>query len=85
MITQSVTLASEAVLLGVPTLLVSRAKRGFIDRLVNEGFPLFVVSELDDSLYAAWLAGLHLTDSLESQDWPSTKEQLLEIFNSLPS
>ena len=84
-ITQSVTLASEAVLLGVPTLLVSKAKRGFIDRLISEGFPLFIASELDDSLHAAWLAGLYLTDSLESQDWPSTKEQLLEIFNSLPS
>ena len=30
-ITQSVTLASEAVLLGLPTLLVSKARRGFLD------------------------------------------------------
>ena len=29
-LTQSVTLASEAVLLGVPTLLVSKARRGFL-------------------------------------------------------
>ena len=41
-ITQSVTLASEAVLLGVPTLLVSKAKRGFLDRLLEEGYPLFI-------------------------------------------
>ena len=84
-ITQSVTLASEAVLLGVPTLLVSKAKRGFLDRLVEEGYPLFITSKPDDSIHTAWLAGLHLTDALESQNWPSSKEQLIEILNSLPS
>ena len=49
-ITQSVTLASEAVLLGLPTLLVSQACRGFLDRLVNDGYPLFIAKEHDESI-----------------------------------
>ena len=40
-ISQSVTVASEAVLMGVPTLLVSDAERGFLDRLEADGYPLF--------------------------------------------
>ena len=40
-ITQSVTLASEAALLGTPVLLISAAERGFLDRLEQEGAPLF--------------------------------------------
>ena len=84
-ITQSVTLASEAVLLGVPTLLVSKAKRGFLDRLVEDGYPLFIASTFDDSLHAAWLAGLYLTDALEPQDWPNIQEELIDIFNLIPS
>ena len=40
-ITQSVTLASEAALLGTPTLLISKAKRGFLGRLQDDGYPLF--------------------------------------------
>ena len=47
-ITQSVTLASEAVLLGLPTLLVSKARRGFLDRLENDGYPLFIAKEHDE-------------------------------------
>ena len=80
-ITQSVTLASEAVLLGTPTLLVSRAERGFLDRLQREGAPLFRWKGPTDevswsSIQAQFLAGLHLTDALEPAEWPGAKEQL---------
>ena len=80
-ITQSVTLASEAVLLGLPTLLVSKARRGFLDRLENDGYPLFIAKEHDESVLAAWLAGIHLTEALEEPDWPNTKSEILEIIN----
>ena len=79
-ITQSVTLASEAVLLGLPTLLVSKARRGFLDRLVNDGYPLFIATEHDESILAAWLAGIHLTDALEEPDWPNTRLEILELL-----
>lgn len=79
-ITQSVTLASEAVLLGVPALLVSKAKRGFLDRLVDDGYPLFIAKEADESILAAWLAGLHLTDALEEPDWPNTRSELIDLI-----
>ena len=79
-ITQSVTLASEAVLLGLPTLLVSKARRGFLDRLENDGYPLFIAKEHDESVLAAWLAGIHLTEALEEPDWPNAKSEILEII-----
>jgi hypothetical protein len=79
-LTQSVTLASEAVLLGVPTLLVSKARRGFLDRLVDEGHPLFIAKEIDESILASWLAGLHLTDALEEPNWPDTKSELINLI-----
>ena len=80
-ITQSVTLASEAALLGTPTLLISAAQRGFIDRLEADGAPLFRWrgegdEELWDSVHARFLAGLHLTDALEPASWPDAKSQL---------
>ena len=81
-ITQSVTLASEAVLLGTPTLLVSKAERGFLDRLEMEGAPLFRWRGPQDevaweSVHAQFLAGLHLTDALEPMDWPDARQQLM--------
>ena len=79
-ITQSVSLASEAVLLGLPTLLVSKARRGFLDRLENDGYPLFIAKEHDESVLAAWLAGIHLTEALEEPDWPNAKSEILEII-----
>ena len=79
-ITQSVTLASEAVLLGVPALLVSKARRGFLDRLVEDGYPLFIAKEADESMLAAWLAGLHLTEALEEPDWPNTRSELIDLI-----
>jgi len=79
-ITQSVTLASEAVLLGVPTLLVSKAKRGFLERLVNDGYPLFIARKVDESILASWLAGMHLTEALEEPDWPNTKSEIINFI-----
>ena len=82
-ITQSVTLASEAALLGTPVLLVSAAERGFLDRLEREGAPLFRWRGPNDevewgSVHAQFLAGLHLTDALEAAAWPDAKGQLME-------
>jgi hypothetical protein len=80
-ITQSVTLASEAALLGTPVLLISAAQRGFLDRLERDGAPLFRWRGPDDetdwaSVHAQFLAGLHLTDALEPAEWPDAKSQL---------
>ena len=79
-ITQSVTLASEAAILGVPALLISNAKRGFLKRLQEDGYPIFISNEADESTYAAWLAGLHLLDELDSIEWPDVKSELLDIL-----
>ncbi len=80
-ITQSVTLASEAALLGTPVLLISAAERGFLDRLEQEGAPLFRWRGPEDetewgAVHAQFLAGLHLTDALEPATWPDAKGQL---------
>ena len=85
-ITQSVTLASEAVLLGTPTLLVSAAQRGFLDRLEADGAPLFrwrgVVNEEPwESVHARFLAGLHLTDALDPAEWPNAHERLNALLS----
>ena len=85
-ITQSVTLASEAALMGTPTLLISRAKRGFLNRLEQDGYPLFrwqKECQGDDwkNLQAQFLAGIHLTDAIETEAWPNAKQQLAEFFS----
>jgi hypothetical protein len=89
-ITQSVTLASEAALLGTPTLLLSAAQRGFLDRLEADGAPLFRwIGEGDEedwgSVHARFLAGLHLTDALEPADWPDAKGQLHSFLSDARS
>lgn len=86
-ITQSVTLASEAALLGTPTLLISMAERGFLDRLERDGAPLFRWRGGNDesewgSVHAQFLAGLHLTDALEPAEWPDAKSDFSSLFNS---
>tara|TARA_B100000459_G_C8575605_1_gene200788 strand:- start:100 stop:807 length:708 start_codon:yes stop_codon:yes gene_type:complete len=80
-ITQSVTLASEAALLGTPTLLISKAERGFLDRLESEGYPLFrwkKICEGDEwkNLQAQFLTGIHLTEALEPEAWPNIRHDL---------
>ena len=83
-ISQSVTVASEAVLMGVPTLLVSNAERGFLDRLESDGFPLFRLSSNEDieEIHAQFLAGLHLTEALDLPDWPNARQQFAEFIGS---
>jgi len=85
-ITQSVTLASEAALLGTPTLLVTKAKRGFINRLQDDGYPLFVWSEPCEgdgwqNMLAQFLAGMHLTDAIETEEWPDARAQLADFLS----
>ena len=83
-ISQSGTVASEAVLMGVPTLLVSNAERGFLDRLESDGFPLFRLRSNEDieEIHAQFLAGLHLTEALDLPDWPNARQQFAEFIGS---
>jgi predicted glycosyltransferase len=83
-ITQSVTVASESVLMGVPTLLVSDAKRGFLNRLEADGYPLFRLTSQSDveEIQAQFLAGLFLTEALELQEWPDAQHQFAEFIGS---
>jgi hypothetical protein len=69
--------------MGTPTLLVSRAKRGFLKRLESEGYPLFHWQrecEGDEwkNIQAQFLAGLHLTDAIETSAWPDARKQLAD-------
>ena len=83
-ISQSVTVASEAALMGVPTLLVSDAERGFLDRLESECYPLFRLRSGDDveEIRAQFLAGLHLTAALELPEWPNVRQQFADFIGS---
>ena len=83
-ISQSVTVASAAVLMGVPTLLVSNAERGFLNRLESDGFPLFRLRSNEDieEIHAQFLAGLHLTEALDLPDWPNARQQFAEFIGS---
>lgn len=47
---------------------------------MEEGHPLFIAEEIDESILAAWLAGLHLTDALEEPNWPDTKSELIDLI-----
>ena len=85
-ITQSVTLASEAVLLGTPALLISKAQRGFLNRLQDDGYPLFhwqQSCEGDEwkNMLAQFLAGMHLTDAIVTESWPDARSQLAEFLS----
>ena len=82
-ITQSVTFASEAALMGTPTLLISRAERGFLNRLEQDGYPVFRWQKEchgDDwkNIQAQFLAGLHLTDAIDTEAWPNARKQLAD-------
>ena len=84
-ITQSVTVASEAVLLGTPTLLVSAAERGFLDRLESDGHPLFrwkaeCIGDEWKNMQAQFLTGIHLTEALEPEEWPNTRNELANVL-----
>ncbi len=84
-ITQSTTFAAEAALLGVPTLLVSRAERGYLDRVEDEGWPLFrhrgpCEGEAWLDVRARWLTGLALTDALDPDPWPAASDSLRRML-----
>ena len=73
-------------MLGTPVLLISAAQRGFLDRLERDGAPLFRWRGPEDaaewaSVHAQFLAGLHLTDTLEPAEWPDALEQLYGWLN----
>ena len=74
-ITQSTTLASEAVLLGVPTLLISNAERGFLDALGEHKL-------LTRNDFATFKETLHQPDKSDSE-WPDTRQQLTQIIENL--
>jgi hypothetical protein len=81
-----VTLASEAVLLGTPTLLISKAQRGFLSRLQDDGYPLFHWNQScqgDEwkNMLAQFLAGMHLTDAIVTEAWPDTRNQLADFLS----
>lgn len=80
-ITQSVTLASEAAIQGVPTLLLTKAKRGFLNELQKMGLPIHIENgERIEESHLEWLTGLHLTDTIDSKKWPETRQQWSKIF-----
>lgn len=80
-ITQSVTLASEAAIQGVPTLLLTKAKRGFLNELQKMGLPIHIENgETIEESHLEWLTGLHLTDTIDSKKWPKTRQQWSKIF-----
>lgn len=83
-ITQSVTVASESVLMGVPTLLVSNAKRGFLNRLESDGYPLFRLTSQSnvEEIQAQFLAGLFLTEALDLPEWPDARQQFADFIGS---
>ena len=83
-ITQSVTVASESVLMGVPTLLVSDAKRGFLNRLESDGYPLFRLTSQSnvEEIQAQFLAGLFLTEALDLPEWPDARQQFADFIGS---
>jgi len=81
-ITQSVTLASEAAIQGVPTILISKAKRGFIDYLkkrCENFYRIDVISSFNE---------MDLNKLFDSRDekysnpneWPDTKNQWIELL-----
>ena len=83
-ITQSVTVASESVLMGVPTLLVSDAKRGFLNRLESDGYPLFRLTSQSDveEIQAQFLAGLFLTEALDLPEWSDARQEFADFIGS---
>jgi len=79
-VTQSTTFAAEAAYLGVPTLLVSAAERGYLDRVEAEGWPLFrhrgaCEGEAWLDVRARWATGMALTDALAPDPWPNAKAE----------
>ena len=79
-ITQSVTLASEACLLGIPTLLISKAQRGFLDVLERENYPLLRVHHSIQEVPDKFIDMMSDVEKTHSIQWPNTREELLKIL-----
>ena len=79
-ITQSVTLASEACLLGIPTLLISKAQRGFLDVLERENYPLLRVHHSIQEVPDKFIEMMSEIEKMHSIQWPNTREELLKIL-----
>ena len=79
-ITQSVTLASEASLLGIPTLLISKAQRGFLDLLEREDYPLLRVHHSIQEVPDKFIEMMNDVKKPHSIQWPNTREELLKIL-----
>ena len=79
-ITQSVTLASEACLLGIPTLLFSKAQRGFLDVLEREDYPLLRVHHSIQEVPDKFIEMMNDVEKTHSIQWPNTREELLKIL-----
>jgi predicted glycosyltransferase len=81
-ITQSVTLASESAIQGIPTLLISRAKRGFLEYL-DSGHPNFYrVVDIGGNIGEKWnqLLAKNVQVSSMEYSWPDTRKRWIELF-----
>ena len=79
-ITQSVSLATESASLGVPTLLVSNAKRGIMDELVEMGILTVIDSgEEQNSRIGKWADELD-THSIDT--WPDALKIWREVIQN---
>ena len=88
-LTQSTTLAAEAAAQNVPTLLVSRAERGYLDRVQTEGLPLFRVRTgwthpPDRAAWAHFLGAIPSSGTVHRPPawWPDAAAQWLKWFGS---
>ena len=88
-LTGSTTLASEGVIQGVPTLLISRAERGFLDD-IEQRFPktLFRWKSTEregiDDIISLWLESIK-NDDLRDVSFLNTRSELEEILGRTAS
>lgn len=88
-LTGSTTLASEGVIQGVPTLLISRAERGFLDN-IEQRFPktLFRWKSTEregiDDIISLWLESIK-NDDLRDVSFLNTRSELEEILGPTAS
>ena len=81
-ITQSVTLASEAAIQGIPTLLISRAKRGFLEYLTSEYSNFYRMVDSGEKIGEKWnkLVAENVPFGYEECIWPDTRKRWIELF-----
>jgi len=81
-ITQSVTLASESAIQGVPTLLISRAKRGFLKYLNSKYANFYRMNDSEENIGEMWFN--LLTENIPTNPteyiWPDTRKRWIELF-----